>query len=138
MTALAPDFEETFEVTDPRPAVLVVDDEEGVREMLLEILRQEGFDCVGVGDGREALGLLQSGLSPAVIVLDVCMPIMDGWEFLEQASSTVPVVVASGVREDGPLPACVVKWLIKPFGVAELTSAVRMARDIGLSARDRN
>jgi CheY-like chemotaxis protein len=119
MSALAPDFEETFEVTDTRPAVLVVvDDEEGVREMFLEILRHAGFDGVGAGDGREALALLHSGLSPAVIVLDVCMPIMDGWEFLEQAPPSVPVVVVSGVRAEGPLPTCVVQWLIKPLAMS--------------------
>lgn len=126
--------EDTLSMADARSPVLVVDDQAEIREGFVQLLRHAGFDSVGAGNGQEAMALLGGGLSPAVIVLDLRMPIMDGWEFLEQARPTAPVVVVCGLREEAPLPACVVQLLIKPVGLQELTSAVRMARDIGPSA----
>jgi CheY-like chemotaxis protein len=50
--------------------------------MVVRMLPQAGFEPIEVANGAEALALLQRGLSPSVIVLDLWMPIMDGWEFL--------------------------------------------------------
>jgi CheY-like chemotaxis protein len=106
--------------------VLVVEDEPDVREVVVRMLQLAGFESVDVANGAEALALLQGGLSPSVIVLDLWMPIMDGWEFLERAQPSAPVIVLSGIAEAvNPLPRCVVKVLTKPITPGSLESAIR-------------
>ena len=80
--------------------ILVVDDEVESREALAELLSNEGYAVVCAENGRRALDCL-SGTSPALIILDLMMPVMSGWEFLAQQKRdakmrSVPVVVVSG------------------------------------------
>jgi CheY-like chemotaxis protein len=64
--------------------VLVVDDDPDIREALTQILEDRGFDVITAANGQEALTLLRSlRVPPAVILLDLMMPIMDGYGFLE-------------------------------------------------------
>jgi CheY-like chemotaxis protein len=84
--------------------ILVVDDDADIRETLIELIRDQGYDAIGACDGREALDRLRtSGTKPCLILLDLMMPKMDGWEF-RQAQSTdpaladIPVVVVSAYR----------------------------------------
>lgn len=64
------------------PAVLVVDDDYGIRYVLSEILSDAGYQTVTASDGDEALRYLQSApVLPCVILLDLMMPVMTGWEF---------------------------------------------------------
>jgi two-component system, OmpR family, response regulator CpxR len=115
-----------------RDLVLVVDDQEKVRDLLVHMLHQAGFDAVDAANGREALERLENGCTPAVILLDLLMPIMDGWELverLEQTGRTTPVIVVSGVDEKtDPPPRGIVSFIKKPMGVDELTAAIRKAR----------
>src|SRR5688572_32068442 len=98
------------------------------------MLHGVGIDVVDAANGQDALALLEGGLRPAVIVLDLWMPIMDGWEFLTRARPTAPVIVLSGLgQEVHPLPKCVVKLLTKPVGLDDLTAAIRKVRDLGPS-----
>jgi CheY-like chemotaxis protein len=83
------------------PLVLLIDDEGSVRESIAEALRSEGYDVVALPHGRAALDYLESApVLPSVILLDLVMPVMDGWEFLRQQSraprfADVPVVLVS-------------------------------------------
>ena len=92
------------------------------------MLEPSGFDVVEAANGEEALGLLAAGLSPRVIVLDLWMPILDGWQFLERAPTQAPTIIISGVEEETyPLPEHVVRFLKKPIGRDDLMAAVREA-----------
>lgn len=80
------------------PVVLVVEDDRDAREALAELLQAEGFEVVTAPNGLAALQALRAGLRPSVIVLDVMMPVMDGWDFRAQqardpALAGIPVVV---------------------------------------------
>jgi len=84
---------------------LVVDDDLGCREILSEFLRIWGYEVESAGNGKEALAKLASGdLHPSVIVLDLMMPVMNGWEFREEQIrdprlAEIPVVVVSAARD---------------------------------------
>jgi two-component system response regulator MprA len=87
--------------------VLVIEDDPDVRSALSELLAGEGYRVSATADGAEALDTLRGGLRPSVIVLDLMMPKVDGWDFrraqLEDPSlAHVPVVLltASGFRPD--------------------------------------
>jgi CheY-like chemotaxis protein len=109
--------------------ILVVDDQVEVRQMIVRMLHHAGFDAIDAGDGHEALTLLTRGLNPSAIVLDLWMPIMDGWEFLERAKPSMPVIVISGITEGlHALPGCVAKLLKKPISIEELVAAIKGCR----------
>jgi len=82
-------------------AILIVDDDNDVRTALSELLEEEGFTVAGATNGREALAHLRAGrIHPAVILLDLMMPGMDGWDFRSEQMrdpklAQVPVVVVS-------------------------------------------
>jgi CheY-like chemotaxis protein len=89
------------------PSILVVEDDEGAREALSDILREEGFDVRLAANGREALEQLEEGMRPCVILLDLVMPVMDGWEFRQrqlrhEGLAPIPVVVLTATAGDGP------------------------------------
>jgi CheY-like chemotaxis protein len=80
--------------------VLIVEDDADIRDALLSILRDEGYDVRGASNGQEALDQLRAGHLPSVILLDLMMPVMNGWQFrAEQRTdprlATIPVVVIS-------------------------------------------
>jgi CheY-like chemotaxis protein len=86
-------------MTEPR-TVLLVDDDDDARAVTGACLAAEGYRVVDAKDGAEALALLDGGLRPAVILLDLHMPNIDGWEFrrrqLEDAAlADIPVAVVS-------------------------------------------
>src|SRR5579859_6370728 len=67
------------------PRVLIVDDDAAIRKMLVDVLTLEGFRTETARDGREALALLEDG-AQRVILLDLMMPIMDGWQVCRSLS----------------------------------------------------
>jgi two-component system, chemotaxis family, chemotaxis protein CheY len=70
--------------------VLVVEDDTLLRQTIADVLEIEGYEVECAGDGREALAFLQNGTQPCLIVLDLTMPEMDGWEFRRrQKANTV-------------------------------------------------
>lgn len=85
----------------PRLDVMIVEDDYAVRETLQELLEEEGYGVFPAANGREALDQLRSeSASPRVILLDLMMPVMDGWQFRDEmrrdpALSAIPVVVMS-------------------------------------------
>ncbi len=118
----------------PAPArpvrVLLVEDDQDLRESLEEFLRLEGFEVVGAANGLDALLHLRTTLAlPDVILLDVDMPVMDGREFRavqrrDPVAGMVPVVVLSSAIPEG-LEA--VAALEKPCRPELLTSVLRAA-----------
>jgi CheY-like chemotaxis protein len=108
------------------PNVLVVDDEEGIREYLRVLLAHAGYQVRTAADGREALALLAE--APAdVVLLDLMMPVMDGWVFLEklhalETDRKTPVVVLSAI-EHAP-PQNVAAILVKPSSPSQILSVV--------------
>jgi DNA-binding response OmpR family regulator len=86
------------------PHVLIVDDDSLTRESLSHTLRAEGYAVTEAGDGAAALACLHSGPPmPQLVILDLMMPIMDGWQFLVErqklrAEASVPVLVVTASR----------------------------------------
>ena len=113
--------------------VLVVEDDEDIRDDLTAILRVKGFAVDEAANGKEALAQLRDGVSqPCLIVLDLMMPVMNGWELrtamlADPALAAIPVVVVSGKGRIAPeeertlAPAAV---LVKPFELTELLEVV--------------
>jgi len=85
-----------------RPSVLVVDDDADIRMTIRDVLSDQGFTVACAANGREALEMLISGQSkPALILLDLTMPEMDGWTFRQEQQKVprlaqIPVVLFSG------------------------------------------
>ena len=110
---------------------MVVDDDAGIREVLHAFLQPEGYPAVTAADCREALEQLRSGLRPAVILLDLVMPGMDGRAFwkLKQADpalASIPVVVISGDEAAARFAAelgC--EFIQKPFELERLLRVVK-------------
>lgn len=111
--------------------VLLVDDDEDIREALRAILEDEGFAVRVAVDGSDALASLRSGLRPDVILLDLMMPVMSGWQFRsaqrqDPALAAIPVVVLSAVHEQ-PDDLSVVASLRKPIDIDRLLEVVARA-----------
>jgi CheY-like chemotaxis protein len=110
--------------------VLIVDDDVPVRQMLARALAFERFVVVEAGNGQEALSLLRTGgRRPDAIVLDLRMPVMDGWAFrlVQQADPTIaaiPVVVLSGADSHRFPELGAVAALEKPVAIAQLTNCL--------------
>jgi CheY-like chemotaxis protein len=108
--------------------ILIVDDDGDIREALSELLRAEGYEAALASDGREALQLLsRAETCPAAILLDLMMPVMDGWEFLARKESdprlsSIPVIVISACGRRARSGASL--HLEKPFDAEMLVSSV--------------
>ena len=116
-----------------RGDILIVDDDPDIRDALGECLRYEGYDVHAAADGRDALDRLEYGLKPSVILLDLMMPVLNGFDVLNALKarpdwSSIPVVVVSANRgyqaED---LAGAVDILRKPVNMDRLIAAVEKA-----------
>ena len=112
--------------------VLLVEDDLVLRDILQDILEDEGYEVVPASDGRQALEYLRITSSaaerPALLILDLMMPLVTGWQVLETirsspALSGLPVIVMTAVGRDKPAKASVV--LTKPVNVSALCDTVR-------------
>ncbi len=84
--------------------ILVVEDDESIRETFKLALEVQGYTVFTASNGKEAIDLLQKISRPSLILLDLMMPVMDGWGFVEELEkkgnfSSVPVVVVSAFTE---------------------------------------
>ena len=112
--------------------ILIVDDDPDIRETLTELLEEEGYSCAGAANGQEALQYLHERPSPALILLDLMMPVMDGFDFrtaqLEaEGLRGIPVIVvsASGRSKQAARDLAASDYLEKPIDVPLLFKKVR-------------
>src|ERR671919_1067462 len=113
---------------------LVVDDEPGVRRLVIRMLQAQGFHCFEAGSGREALQVLDRIGEPPLIVTDMRMPEMDGLAFLEAVRNRYPdasVIMLTGVGETRTAVDCLHRgaadFLQKPISMGELQARVTRA-----------
>jgi len=108
------------------PSVLIVDDDAAIRKMLVDVLSLEGFRTETARDGREAMALLEDG-ARRVILLDLMMPIMDGWQFCRSLSERPSlrqhcaiILMSAGEKLEQASDLQVEGCLAKPFDVERL------------------
>lgn len=113
------------------PRVLIVDDNDALRENLTECLEDEGYAVLGARDGLEALAALQAGPLPDVVLLDLVMPGIDGREVVRRVRAdarwaAVRLVLTSGLSAPEELGAIGADaFLPKPFGLGKLLDTLR-------------
>jgi CheY-like chemotaxis protein len=120
-------------VTQLDRVVLVVEDDESIRNVITDVLEDRGFRVVGAANGAEALDRLELG-RPDVMVLDLLMPVMHGWDFMETyaekiGGDPIPIVVVS---VNPVLPRSFNRFgvqsvVAKPFDVDQLLESVEEA-----------
>lgn len=111
-----------------RGAILVVDDDASLREQIVALLRDEGYRTLGAANGREALDVLETD-TPSLILLDLSMPVMDGWQFLAErerhrTARKAAVVLLSGMSFIRDAPG-VAGFLTKPIRPESLLDYAR-------------
>ena len=114
---------------DTKRPILVVEDDEDIRETLQMYLQSSGYDVATAANGQEALDVLTETEPPCLILLDMMMPVMDGWKFLaalgeRETLAAVPVVVVTAYAEKKPTDR-VQEVLRKPVDVRALMETVR-------------
>jgi CheY-like chemotaxis protein len=120
-----------------RTDILIVDDEFAIRESLRMFLELDRFSVHTAEHGQEALQLLEQGLEPTVVLLDLSMPVLNGVDFLstirgDSRFSNLPVVVVSAcelmVQELETRQLATQGLVPKPVDVEQLIGAIRLAR----------
>lgn len=110
--------------------VLVVDDDRDLTRLMSKFLKLEGFDAAEAANGLEALTYLRGGGDASVILLDLRMPVMDGWAFRREQRedpmlASIPVVVLSGVDADHVEDLGAAAAFHKPVNFPDVVVAVR-------------
>ena len=121
--------------------ILVVDDESRMRKLVRDFLVRQDFDVVEAGDGEEALDLFYKDKSIALIILDVMMPKMNGWEVCREVRETskVPIIMLTAKSEESDelmgFDLGVDEYIAKPFSpkilVARVEAILRRTNKIG-------
>jgi CheY-like chemotaxis protein len=129
VTIVIPD--PTVPVREPK-TIIVVEDDEGIRETMAALLEDEGFRVLQAENGREGLTMLREAGGAVLVLLDLWMPIMNGWQMMEAlradpALRCVPVVVISAAGEVPP-PDGAKAFLKKPVRLETLLEAVNAHR----------
>lgn len=119
----------------PDVRVLVVDDEPDIRATVSAMLEIEGYEVAEATNGADALVAVESD-PPDVILLDMRMPVLDGWGFaaeLHRRGHRIPIVVMTAARDAARWAAEIAasSFIAKPFGYDDLLRAVERARPTG-------
>jgi len=112
----------------PNVRVLIVDDEPDIRATVSAMLEIEGYDVAEAANGAEALQAVQDH-APDVILLDMRMPVLDGWGFaaeLRRRGHRTPIVVMTAARDAAHWASeiAATAFVAKPFGFDDLITAV--------------
>ena len=120
-------------VTDPSIQIVCIEDEPDLLDLACFILSRKGYAVSGASSGREGLGLIEN-LKPDLVLLDLMMPDMDGWDVYQRIKADpethhIPVIVITAKtqsvdRVPGLYIARVEDYLTKPYGPAELLKSV--------------
>jgi two-component system, OmpR family, response regulator CpxR len=110
--------------------ILVVEDDLVIRDVVDDVLAEVGFDVIPATSGKQALDYLRDDEPPDLVILDLMLPLVSGWQVMEHLRSEarlmrVPVIVTTAVSADRPRGATTV--LPKPFTVRALLEAVASA-----------
>ena len=113
-------------------SVLVVDDDPNIRRMIMAALRRDGYSFFEAPNGREALDLMRER-HPDVVVLDLMMPVLSGWDVLKERQQDatlrrIPVIVVSANRDPDVVVAVnagICAFLPKPFDIGALSALVK-------------
>jgi len=113
--------------TRERHQILVVDDDEGIREAMVSILQVMGYSVASAINGKDALDFLRNAATPDLIISDLAMPVMDGRQFRreqvkEPRLAKIPVIVVSALSDQTDIDANEI--FIKPVEVEILLAAV--------------
>jgi len=111
-----------------KPRIAVIEDDADLREAICLMLHYEGYEAAGFSNAREAILRMEDGHEADVILLDLMMPVMNGWEFCEYragaaALARVPVIVITARQSVTPPPG-VSDVLLKPFDPDALNDAI--------------
>jgi CheY-like chemotaxis protein len=111
------------------PTVFIIEDDVDTREMLAKFLELEGYRVELASNGRQALDRLADGANASVILLDLMMPVMDGWEFRRRQAEDarlkdIPTIVVSAAGRDRMAQIAADAYLSKPVDMDELLSRV--------------
>lgn len=117
-------------INHEHPLILVIEDDDSIREVITTLLHSESYIVKSASNGKEGLDLLSPEDCPRLIILDLTMPIMDGWEFLRIKNqipylTSVPVLVISAVADNQILSAGATAFLKKPVDVEVLLTIVK-------------
>jgi CheY-like chemotaxis protein len=112
-----------------RRAVMIIDDDDAIREALEDVLSDEGYEVVGVSDGQQALDYLHGEKRPHAILVDLWMPVMDGWKFLDALLEDprlcrIPLVVLTAARDQRARDLRVAEVLTKPVQLQQVLGAL--------------
>ncbi len=110
------------------PKILVVDDETAIRNLLIDLLGDEGYAVVAASNGRAALAIAQQQ-RPDLILMDVMMPELDGLETLQHiralpGSRDVPIILMSAAHRLSPEISDTVEFITKPFNLDHVLAVV--------------
>lgn len=111
------------------PTVFIIEDDVDTREMLAKFLELEGYSVELASNGRQALDRLSEGAPASVILLDLMMPVMDGWEFRRRQAEDarlreIPTIVVSAAGRDRMAQVTADAYLSKPVDMDELLTRV--------------
>src|SRR5689334_3963592 len=117
-------------MVDPKKLILIVDDDESLREILAEVLSGAGFAVTAVPDALSALEHVARCGPPALVLMDLTMPVMDGRQFLAERRkwamlSQVPFVLLTAKPNLDVADLDVAEVLKKPIGMDELLAVAR-------------
>jgi CheY-like chemotaxis protein len=113
------------------PLIMVIDDDADVRSALTDLFRDQGYRVVGVADGGEGVRYLSREELPQLILLDLMMPVADGWQFraeqlMNPALASIPVIVITASPDSDATRTLGLDVVAKPFDTRRLLSLVRL------------
>lgn len=112
------------------PLIMVIDDDASVRSALTDLFRDEGYRVVAVADGGEGVRYLSREELPRLILLDLMMPVADGWKFraeqmMNPVLASIPVILITALPESDATRTLGLDIVPKPFDTRRLLSLVR-------------
>jgi CheY-like chemotaxis protein len=114
--------------TGARATILIAEDDDAIRDALATLLEEEGYRVVTARDGAEALARLHALPRPRLVLLDLMMPVMSGWEFLRRLradpdTADIPVLVLSASHLSAP-PEGASAFFSKPVRIGALLDSL--------------